>query len=95
MGQFHNSGLSSQFAATLCLYEYARGDDEIRDRILRFWAGDPLNVSEIRRSLKELGEAATYKIDKTPAKDLALQRYAFISQLIISRRIFRMGLAGR
>ena len=78
------SGLSSQFAATLYLYEYARGDDEIRDRILRFWAGEPLKVSEIRKSLKELGEAATYKIDKTPVKELALQRYSFISQLIVA-----------
>jgi hypothetical protein len=54
-----NSGVCSQFAATLYLYEYARGDDEIRDRILRFWAGEPLNVSEIRSSLRELGETAT------------------------------------
>jgi hypothetical protein len=79
-----NSGLSSQFAATLYLYEYAMGDDELRDRILRFWGGDPLNVSEIRRYLKDLGEAATYKIDKLPVKELAVQRYSFISQLIIA-----------
>ncbi|MBN1188238.1 MAG: DUF2791 family P-loop domain-containing protein [Dehalococcoidales bacterium] len=79
-----NSGLSSQFAATLYLYEYARGDDEIRDRILRFWAGDPLNVTEIRKSLRELGEAATYKIEKIAAKELAQQRYAFILQLMLT-----------
>jgi hypothetical protein len=79
-----NSGLSSQFAATLYLYEYASGDDELRDRILRFWSGDPLNVSEIRRYLKDLGEVATYKIDKLPARDLALQRYSFVPQLIIA-----------
>jgi hypothetical protein len=80
----NNNGLSSQFAATLFLYEYAGGDDELRDRILRFWGGDPLNVSEIRRYLKDLGEAATYKIDKLPIKELAVQRYSFISQLIIA-----------
>ncbi len=79
-----NSGLSSQFAATLYLYEYARGDDEIRDRILRFWAGDPLNVSEIRKSLRDLGEAATYKIEKITAKELAWQRYSFILQLMLA-----------
>jgi hypothetical protein len=79
-----SSGLCSQFAATLYLYEYARGDDEIRDRILRFWAGDPLNVSEIRKSLRDLGESATYKIDKITNKELAWQRYYFILQLILA-----------
>ena len=79
-----NSSLNSQFAATLYLYEYARGDDEVRDRILRFWAGDPLNVSEIRKSLRELGEAATYKIEKITARELAWQRYSFILQLILA-----------
>jgi hypothetical protein len=79
-----NSGLNTQFAATLYLYEYARGDDEIKDRILRFWAGDPLNVSDIRKSLRELGEAATYKIEKVAAKELALQKYSFILQLMLA-----------
>jgi hypothetical protein len=78
------SGLSSQFAATLYLYEYARGDDEIRDRVLRFWAGDPLNVSEIRKSLRDLGEAATYKIDKITPRELAWQRLPFVLQLILA-----------
>jgi len=78
------SGLSSMFAATLYLYEFARGDDEIRERILQFWAGDPLNVSEIRRSLRDLGEAATYQLEKTSLKELAWQRYVFILQLILA-----------
>jgi hypothetical protein len=78
----NSSGLNSQFAATLYLYEYARGDDEIRDRILRFWAGDPLNVSDIRKSIRDLGEAATYKVERAAAKELALQRYSFILPLM-------------
>ena len=74
--------ISSRFAATLYLYEYAKGDDEIRDRIIRFWAGDPINISELKRYLKEAGEAATYRIDKVTVPELALQRFKFFPQLI-------------
>jgi hypothetical protein len=77
-----NCGLSSQFAATLYLFEYARGDDEIKDRILRFWAGDPLNVADIRKAIREMGEAATYVIQKTAPRELAYQRYSFVLQLM-------------
>jgi hypothetical protein len=79
-----DAGISSQFAATLYLYEYARGDEEIRDRVIRFWSGDPLNVSELRRHIKEIGEASTYRIDKAPVSELALQRYLFIPRLMIA-----------
>ena len=36
------SPVDSRFAATLFLYEHVRGDEEFADRIVRFWAGDPL-----------------------------------------------------
>ena len=77
-------GISSRFPATLYLHEYARRDEEIGDRIVRFWAGDPINASELRRYLRDLGETVTYKIDKVSVSELAMQRYLFIPQLIVA-----------
>lgn len=70
------------FAATLFLFEQARGDAEFVDRILRFWAGHPLSVSDLRRRLKEAGAGGTYRLSAGKARDLALQRFRFVSRLI-------------
>jgi hypothetical protein len=81
--------VDSRFAATLFLHEYARGDEEFADRIVRFWAGDPLPVADIRRRLKEAGAAATYRLDKIKERDLFVQRFRFVSRLMQAA-----GLAG-
>jgi P-loop Domain of unknown function (DUF2791) len=81
--------VDSRFAATLFLHEYARGDEEFADRIVRFWAGDPLAVADIRRRLKEAGAAATYRLDKIKERDLSVQRFRFVSRLMQAA-----GLAG-
>ncbi len=74
--------LDSRFAATLFLYEYARGDAEFIDRIVRFWAGDPLSVADLRRRLKETGAAATYRLASIREQQLSLQRFRFVSRLV-------------
>lgn len=74
--------VDSRFAASLFLYEYARGDAEFADRIVRFWAGDPLPVADLRRRLKEAGAAATYRLAAARERDLAVQRFRFVSRLI-------------
>jgi len=74
--------VDSRFAASLFLYEYARGDAEFADRIVRFWAGDPLPVADLRRRLKEAGAGATYRLAKARERDLALQRFRFVPRLI-------------
>ncbi len=71
-----------KFAATLFLFEHARGDAEFVDRILRFWAGHPLPVPELRRRLKEAGAGGTYKLSAGKESGLAVQRFRFISRLI-------------
>lgn len=76
------SGINDRFAASLYLYNETRGDLALLDRIVRFWAGDKLNVSELRRELKAVGEAATYAFPKITEKELALQRFLFASRLI-------------
>jgi len=74
--------VDSRFAATLFLFEYARGDAEFTDRIVRFWAGEPLPVADLRRRLKETGAAATYPLSSVKERDLAVQRFRFVSRLI-------------
>ncbi len=80
----HSDGapIDSRFAATLFVHEYARGDAEFADRIVRFWAGDPLPLADLRRRLKEAGAAGTYKLGSVKERDLAIQRFRFISRLI-------------
>lgn len=74
--------VDSRFAASLFLHEYARGDLELADRIVRFWAGDPLPVADLRRRLKEAGAAATYRLAAAKERDLAVQRFRFVPRLI-------------
>lgn len=74
--------VDSRFAATLFLHEYARGDEEFADRIIRFWAGDPLPVADLRRRLKEAGAAATYPLAAIKESDLSVQRFRFVARLV-------------
>lgn len=74
--------VNSRFAASLFLYEYARGDAEFADRIVRFWAGDPMPVADLRRRLKEAGAAATYRLSAAKERDLATQRFRFVPRLV-------------
>jgi hypothetical protein len=74
-------GFDSRFPATVVLWDRSH-DDELRDRILSFWAGDKLGVAEIRRALKALGLAAGYDLGPIKLRDLALQRLAFIPRLL-------------
>lgn len=73
--------LNSRFPATLFVFEQVK-NEEIRDRIISFWAGDPLNAGELRRWLRAYGEAATYKLEKVAAKELPLHRFRFSARLI-------------
>jgi len=71
----------SRFPATLTLLE-AAPDDELHDRIIRFWSGDKLAVGEIRRPLRDLGQAASYPLAPIKIRDLSIQKLAFIPELV-------------
>lgn len=76
-------GLNERFAATLFLFERLRsGDEEFADLIVRFWAGDPIRVPDLRRRLREAGEVATYPLPPVGQRDLARQRFRFLSRLV-------------
>jgi hypothetical protein len=74
--------LNERFAATVFLYERGQRDRELLERIISFWAGDPIQVGEIKRALRALGERVTYAPDKVDARTLALQRFRFAARLI-------------
>jgi len=76
--------LNSRFAATLFLFERMRNHPELSNRIIRFWSGEQIGVSEIKRYLRACRETVTYRIDKIPSRELALQRSKFASRLIIA-----------
>jgi hypothetical protein len=81
-----DNGLSTRFAATVFVFEGGKGEHspEVSERIIQFWSGSPVAVRELRDWLRELGEAATYKIDKVSVKELALQRYQFVPRLMVA-----------
>ena len=76
--------LNARFAAMLFLYQRTRNDPELQDRVIRFWSGDQIGIAEIKKYLKALRETATYKIDKIPVRELALQRFKFTSRLMLA-----------
>jgi hypothetical protein len=78
------AALNQRFAATLFLFERTRHDPELRDRIISFWAGDPIQVGEIRARLKDLGQRVTYPIERAGVRALAYQRFRFAAQLMVA-----------
>ena len=76
------SALVDQLAASLYLFEYGKSDTELRDKLIRFWAGDPLSNTELRRNLMQLGRAADYNLGRPPAqRDMAFQRFRFLLRM--------------
>jgi hypothetical protein len=77
------SDLDSRFGATLYVYEHGR-NLELVDHVISFWSGRKLNVSEIRKALRHLGESVTYPLRKISDKELAQQRFRFASRLMVA-----------
>lgn len=75
--------LNQRFAASLLLFEHARHHDpELYERILAFWAGDPIGIGDLKRALRAYGEPTSYMFDKIDQRTLALQRFRFAARLI-------------
>src|SRR5262249_16409751 len=80
-----NKELDPRFAATLFLFERTH-DPELRKRIVDEWIGDPMRVSEIKTTLRDMGNWGTYTTS-APSRALAgqpLQRFEFISRFFSS-----------
>ena len=72
----------SRFAATLFLYERMMNDPELSHRLIRFWAGDPLSNSQLKKYLQGCGPEVPYVFERKSIQELALARFQFISRLI-------------
>jgi hypothetical protein len=82
----HGSGLNSRFEATTWLYEQAEEDNELQDELVSFWEGGSIEVTYLRRKLRECGGAKFFALEKTAAKELARQRFVFMSRLLCAAR---------
>jgi hypothetical protein len=76
-------GLTSRFAASLFLYHQVK-DPEIRDRVVSFWGGDPLDIGQMRSWLRDLGAGTTYRLESVRMRELSLQRLTFLARLIVA-----------
>ena len=77
--------MNARFSATLFLFQNMPNDPELRNRIIRFWSGEPIGVLEIKKYLKACHDkTAAYKIDKIAEKELALQRFKFAARLMVA-----------
>lgn len=79
--------VDERFAATLYLHERLSGGDipdgdESVDSVVRFWSGDPLRVSDLRRALKAVGAQGLFNLTAVPARELARQRMRFTTRLL-------------
>jgi hypothetical protein len=79
-----SNGLSQIFAATVLLHEKLKNDPELVNDIASFWSGERLPVSRIRQGLKQINSSRTYSLKTVKIKELALQRFAFVSRLILA-----------
>ena len=79
--------MNERFEATLLLHQKLGNDtpgadEEFLDTIVRFWSGDPLPMPDLRRQLKAVGEAKTFKFAPVKVRDLARQRLRFLPRLL-------------
>ena len=91
VGDQDDSPVDGRFAATLFLHDYGHGEEEFTDRIVRFWAGDPLPVADLRRRLKEAGASATYRLGTVKERRSFRQRFRFVSRLAQAAGYCRVG----
>lgn len=81
------AGLDERFAATLLLHERLQGGDgpeadDVLDAAVRFWAGEPLRVPDLRRALKSVGAGGQFAFPAVAVRELARQRTRFLSRLL-------------
>ncbi len=77
-----SNGVSELFSATLFLHEWLNNDPDFVERVTDFWGGEPLPAADVRRGLRQLNAAAAFTIKTVPARQLAHERFMFLSRLI-------------
>jgi hypothetical protein len=75
-----SSALDPRFAASLLIFEKFSTEHDLRDHLIRFWAGAKLPVSDVRARLRQLSEP--YIPGYLTQRDFAIQRFRFASRLM-------------
>ena len=78
------SKLDQRLCASLRLFQNYQGDDEFVEKITNFWAGEPYPIAEMRKRLREAGWLGDYSLRAAKEIDLSLDRFAFVSRLILA-----------
>src|SRR5439155_309227 len=74
--------LGGGFGAGLALFAQVRQrDPAFANTIVRFWSGDPIATPELRRRLKEIGEARP-SLPPVAVRELGVQRLRFAAKLL-------------
>jgi P-loop Domain of unknown function (DUF2791) len=69
------------FQATLLLFERLHSDAQFVDRVVAFWGGDRINVADLKKQLRTIGQARP-DVRARRVRDLALPRFRFVAQLL-------------
>ena len=75
------SGFDPLFQAALFVFDRRRTYDEDLERIVDFWAGDRIRVTDLKRMVRELG-STRFDLRARPARELVLPRWRFAAELI-------------
>ena len=75
------SRIDSRFAVSVALYQRPGTPEELNEHLIRFWAGEPLHLPTVRRTLKTLGLAASYHFERVTDRELWAQRIGFMARL--------------
>jgi hypothetical protein len=69
------------FQATLLLFERLHSDTQFVDRVVAFWGGDRINVSDLKKQLRTVGHSLP-DLRSRRVRDLALPRFRFVAELL-------------
>jgi len=69
------------FQASLLLFERLHSDTQFVDRVVAFWGGDRINVSDLKKQLRTIGQSLP-DLRSRRVRDLALPRFRFVAELL-------------
>jgi hypothetical protein len=76
--------VDERFALTLSLLPRVQtSDDDFAEAIVRFWCGEPISATDLRRHARWAGEPRP-ALATVPVRELAAQRFRFLARLFVA-----------
>lgn len=69
--------------AAIRIHERLKSDPELVAEVVAFWGGGRIAVSRVREGLRQIGATASFSLRPVPMRELALQRFRFVSRLML------------